>query len=652
MRIERWWWLGWFCCISLLLHLGLGRISPSLSIGHAPTQSREIEIALEPLPEPKKTEPEKKPKPEPEKKQAPKPGAPKPAKVEPPKPVRMAKAVPEGPKEAPKPVVKAEEPRPKAPKVEPGGVDPTRLEKPLPLGLPTAKKNTAPQPIRMARADAALKPEPDTAPAPPSPDPETLAEKLTLKPVGIGPRLGLDRSALSLENPLAGANTAPEEKAGFGGPAKSVPNAGGPRLARNVQATPTFAGGGSPAPSALPGKDGARGPEAPPEDVIFNGGGAGGDKLPKAAPRTGGGGGRTLLSVNNPLAKEAIPDDRPGLGPGTGGGGGTGTGGGVGFARGKGVGTNPDGRYALSTLRSKPGDGLGAGVGAGIGTKSPGGGTGTGAELPGTGGSGNGYGRGSGSGIGNGKGAGFGAGAPGGGGRGGSLAGIGGGGGGSGRMALNRGIPFGDLSGLLTGDERGGGGKGGGPGGPGRGAVFGQKPGLGGKGGDGGGAAHIVYVLDSSGSMNQGDKIGKAKDALKKALSELKPGDSFNIVTFDANVHWFGASLLPATRANLTQGVEYVDSIQLRGGTNLSGGLEKALAHTDATHIFLLSDGEPSRGITDAGQLREAVKFWNRQKAHILTLALGLGEQFPGIPLLKGLADDNEGKFSYVNLAK
>jgi hypothetical protein len=325
----------------------------------------------------------------------------------------------------------------------------------------------------------------------------------------------------------------------------------------------------------------------------------------------------------------------------------------VGASRGQGIGTSPDGKFALSTLRSKPGEGIGAGAGRGIGTKSPGGGSGTGAELPGTGGSGTGYGKGSGTGIGNGRGAGFAAGLPGGSGRGGGP-GLGGGGDGTaGRFALNRGIPFGDLSGLLTGgDERGGGGKGGGPGGPGRGALFGQKPGLGGKGGDSGGSAHIVYVLDTSGSMNQGDKIGKAKDALRKALLELKPGDSFNIITFDANVHWFASSLLGASRENITQGLQYVESIQLRAGTNLSGGLEKALAHEDATHIFLLSDGEPSRGITDATQLRAAVKGWNQHNAQILALALGLGEQFPGIPLLKGLADDNNGKFSYINLAK
>ncbi len=178
---------------------------------------------------------------------------------------------------------------------------------------------------------------------------------------------------------------------------------------------------------------------------MFSGGGAGGTKLPSVAPRLGGGGGRSVLSANNPLAKDAIPEDRPGLGPGRGGGLGAGAGGGAGYARGTGIGTDPNGKVALGTLRRKPGSGIGAGTGAGIGTRSPGGGRGAGAELPGTGGTGFGSGRGSGVGVGDGFRPGMGSGGV-----------ARGGGAGGGRVALNRGIPFGDITGILRGDPRGG----------------------------------------------------------------------------------------------------------------------------------------------------------------------------------------------------
>lgn len=658
MRFERWWWLPFFCIASLCIHGVLVWRSRSFMVTPLPPRTTEIEVALEPLPEPK-PEPEKPKKPaEPEKaekpKPQPKPAAPKPdrkpSNVVAPKAKPNPKPAVEPGKPAPPRMVKADEPRPTAPKAEPGGVERLAKEKPLPLGLTTGKKEIAPRPIRMARATPDLKAKADT---PDLPDRSVKPDELPDGPLKADASLPTlprrsptdGRSMLSVDNPLAGA--APVDKPGVN-PGRAP---GGPRIARLPAAPPNFAGGGSPAPGPVPGgRDGLKAPETPPDDLVFNGGGAGGMKLPTAAPRIGGGGGRSILSVNNPLAKEAVPDEKPGIGPGTGGGSGAGGGGGVGYARGKGVGTDPDGKVALGTLRKKPGAGIGAGSGDGIGTRSPGGGRGTGAELPGTGGTGFGYGRGSGTGFGNGSGLGIAGGSVGGGGVGRAGGGSGGGGGGTGgRFALNRGIPFGDLSGLLRGgDADGGRGKGGGPGGPGRGTAFGGKP----RGGSPDAPVQIIYLLDISTSMTAGNKMGKAQEALKKALSELKPRDSFNIVTFCAEIDQFAASTVTATPENIKAAQQFVDDIRMRGGTYMSGALERAFAHEKVTHVFLLSDGEPSRGITNPEAIRLLVRERNRVHAQILTLALGLGEQFPGIPLLKSLAEDNDGAFSYVNLAR
>jgi hypothetical protein len=406
-----------------------------------------------------------------------------------------------------------------------------------------------------------------------------------------------------------------------------IRNAGTPDAPRITRDAP--GGGGAPAPGPIPGgQGGAPGPEAPPEDIIYNGGGAGGEKLPKVAARIGGGGGRSILSVENPLAKDAIPEDKPGAGPGLGSGQGAGAGGGVGYGRGEGIGTSLDGKVALGTLRSKPGEGIGAGVGRGIGTNAPGGGKGTGAELPGTGGTGQGYGRGSGIGVGNGSGVGVGD--------------------GSGSRRGKRGVPFGDVGGLLRGDPDGGGGKGGGPGGPGRGALFGVKPEATGRGG----AVHIVYVMDSSGSMREGDKISKAKTELKRALSGLKPIDRFTVLHFNGPVYGMSFDLVPASRENVQAALEYVDGIQMGNNTNISGALERALSVEGATDIYLMSDGKPEgRGITNYIMLRRFVRELNTRKVRINTLALGLGDKFEGVELLKAVAAENEGAHDYIDLS-
>src|SRR5262249_55331326 len=220
------------------------------------------------------------------------------------------------------------------------------------------------------------------------------------------------------------------------------------------------------------------------------------------------------------------------------------------------------------------------------------------------------------------------------------------------RLALNRGIPFGDIGGLLRGgDPNAGGGRGTGPGGPGRGGVFGRNP-----GGAPGGAnthIHIVYLLDVSFSMHQGNKIGKAQEALKQALSELRPADTFDVIIFGATVDALSPVLLPASPDNISEANAFIDNIRLRSGTNISGALEAGLSLEGTTHLFLLSDGEPAgAGLQDPDQIRALVRELNTRKVQINTLALGLGEQFRGMALLKALADDNHGKYAYINLAR
>ena len=446
-------------------------------------------------------------------------------------------------------------------------------------------------------------------------DPEPVAPTKISVPA-IDPSGGLEK----LKN---------EQPSLFGTPEKSKTN-GAPnriKIARNLQPE-----GGASATPELPNGTGTRSllPETNSDDIRYAGGGAGGRKLPKALASLGGGGGRSELSVENPLAKSLEPQDKPGLGPGTGGGAGLGSGGGAGQNRGKGIGTNPSGKVPLASLRKKDGLGIGDGVSSGLGARPSGTDRGVGAETQGTGVLSYGLGQGRGRNIGPGM-------------RSGSGNGTGNGTG----QGMTRGVPFGDASGLLTGSPNGGAGKNGGPGGIGRGLLYGAKPGAG-----GGGAMNIVYALDSSGSMNEGNKIGKAKDALKKALLELKPSDTFDVLNFDARVKLFSQTMIPATPENIEKAIDYVQSIRLNHHTNVSAAMENALSLENITHIFLMSDGEPETGIRDFRLLRTFIKERNVNHVKILTLALGLGENFIGIELLKGIAEDNDGQFAYINLAK
>ena len=158
----------------------------------------------------------------------------------------------------------------------------------------------------------------------------------------------------------------------------------------------------------------------------------------------------------------------------------------------------------------------------------------------------------------------------------------------------------------------------------------------------------VVYVLDVSSSMT-GTKLRLAVQALKDALSMLYQGDSFSIVTFDRDVHIYSESMIPFSRENLNRAHQYLDALRPRSGTNLWGGLERGLALESST-VVLISDGDPSRGVTDRRKIVALTRKLNTSNARIMTISLGAGHSDDGVLLLKQLADEHGGQLLMIEL--
>src|SRR5688572_17667650 len=65
LKSEKWYWLAGFCWLSLVVHVGVGLNSKDFRPPFVPPTVKEIEVALEPLPEPPKPVVEQKSKPPP-----------------------------------------------------------------------------------------------------------------------------------------------------------------------------------------------------------------------------------------------------------------------------------------------------------------------------------------------------------------------------------------------------------------------------------------------------------------------------------------------------------------------------------------------------------------------------------------------------------
>ena len=86
----------------------------------------------------------------------------------------------------------------------------------------------------------------------------------------------------------------------------------------------------------------------------------------------------------------------------------------------------------------------------------------------------------------------------------------------------------------------------------------------------------LIFVVDNSCSMN-GVPLDMAKDAMRTALRNMHPKDSFQVIRFSEEASALGPVPLPATPENIERGIAYVDAMEGMGGTHMLAGIEASL---------------------------------------------------------------------------
>jgi hypothetical protein len=189
----------------------------------------------------------------------------------------------------------------------------------------------------------------------------------------------------------------------------------------------------------------------------------------------------------------------------------------------------------------------------------------------------------------------------------------------------------------------------------------------------------VVFVIDISGSMNS--KMGGsgpdaktsraqlAKEELKRVVAALEDGSLYNIVFFSGGVRIWKPEMQKAESKTRGEALQFIDGVEVIGGTNTYDALEAAFAlgdlgkgkkrESDPTGdarvdtIMFLSDGKPSVGkVTDPDLIRAAVKDWNKARriaihAVAFGAASGTKEGMEGADpaFMKGLAADTGGRY-------
>ncbi len=163
-------------------------------------------------------------------------------------------------------------------------------------------------------------------------------------------------------------------------------------------------------------------------------------------------------------------------------------------------------------------------------------------------------------------------------------------------------------------------------------------------------ARDVVYVLDTSGSMAEDDKMDKAKRALSFGLRGLGPDDRFNVVAFSGDTRLMETGLVRADAAGKARGARFVEGLRAVGGTNINDALVAGLQQFDDAGdrprlLVFLTDGLPTVGETSPERIVANAQRARRGTVRLFTFGVGYDVN---TRLLDRVAADNGGTAEYV----
>jgi Mg-chelatase subunit ChlD len=166
-------------------------------------------------------------------------------------------------------------------------------------------------------------------------------------------------------------------------------------------------------------------------------------------------------------------------------------------------------------------------------------------------------------------------------------------------------------------------------------------------------SAHITFVLDTSGSMDDHDRLASCKKSISFVLELMRDTDAASIVVFDDNAEAI-VKCLSTTPENKVRLLTLVDNIITGGCTNMSAGLLEAktliepAASVRKQGLVLLTDGIANLGVWDPEKLFQIVRtvVESRDGLTVNTVGYGLDHN---VELLSKIADWTSGTYSVVN---
>lgn len=166
--------------------------------------------------------------------------------------------------------------------------------------------------------------------------------------------------------------------------------------------------------------------------------------------------------------------------------------------------------------------------------------------------------------------------------------------------------------------------------------------------------ANLVFLIDTSGSMNGRDRLPLLQTAFRLLVQELDENDTVSIVTYAGNA---GTVLEPTKASNRRKIINAITNLRPGGSTAGAAGIRQAYALAEqvfdkegVNRVILATDGDFNVGMTNNEQLKGYIA--EKRKSGVFLSVLGFGQGNYNDGLMQTLAQNGNGNAAYIDSLK
>ena len=162
---------------------------------------------------------------------------------------------------------------------------------------------------------------------------------------------------------------------------------------------------------------------------------------------------------------------------------------------------------------------------------------------------------------------------------------------------------------------------------------------------------NLVFLIDTSGSMEDANKLPLLKQSLRLMLGQLRPEDRVAIVTYAGSA---GLVLDPTAASDQATILAALDRLAAGGSTAGQEGLQQAYAvaakmggEGHVSRILLATDGDFNVGISDPAELEDFIAKKRESGTYLSVLGFGRGNLDDAT--MQALAQNGNGTAAYID---